>query len=149
MKKVLFLIATLMALTCVTASAQADLPPFVQMAIDSCDGQPIAWGIAEYDGLEGSDTWFSFQNDDGLVFIWVDGVVPSDIRQNVQAIASDVKKKGWTTDTDYRAKQTLIGTAGYNILCKDDVCTNKKVTLVIQEKTKKTGLKLTVQEYFD
>ncbi len=151
MKKVLILLVALFALVCITAPAhaQADLPPFVQDLFDNCEGKPIAWGMTEYKGLEGSDVWFCFQNSDGLVQIVVDGIVPSDTRQNLQAIESDVDKKGWETDTDHKAKQTLVSTARYTYLCADDVCTNKKVMNTIQEKIKKTGFKLTVTEYFD
>lgn len=150
MKKVLILIVALLALACVTASAQSDLPPFVQNSIDSCGGKPIAWGTVTYKSQEGIDTWFSFQNSDGYVMILVDNIVPSDIRQNLQTIPSDVSEKdGWETNIDAKKHETLIGTAGYSYLCKDKICTNKKVVKAIQDKTKDTGLTLVVTDYFD
>jgi hypothetical protein len=154
MKKVFIftavLFAALIALA-ITPAANADnpLPEFVQQCIDSCGGQPIAWGDVSYKGLEGTDIWFCFKNSDEHVSIWINGIVPSDLRQNLQAIKSDVKGVGWGTKIDNARPRTMIGTANFNKLCGDDVCTNKKAIKGIQDKTKDTGLTLTVKDYFD
>jgi len=153
MKKLLILTVLAAALVCLAmpiANAQENpYPEFIQQCLDSCKGQPIAWGTAEYKGLEGSDTWFCFQNTDGYVRIFVDNIVPSEIRQNLQAIKADAKKTGWKTEIDAKQRRTYIGTASYDYLCDEDVCTNKIVMKAIQDKIKKTDLILKVTEYFD
>ncbi len=153
MKKLLITTVAFLAVLFLVPLAQAQdtstlYPPFVQESIDSCGGSPIAWGEVYYSNWEGSQIWFCY-NLDGNVIIVVDGIVPSDIRQNLQVIQGDTKKTGWKTQIDPKERVTLVETATYTSLCKDDICTNKKVIKAIQDRTKDTGLTFAVTDYFD
>ncbi len=153
MKKLFLTTVALLAILCLVPLVQAQdtsslYPPFVQESMDSCGGTPIAWGEASNTAMEGYDTWFCY-NLGGTVIIAFDAIIPSDIRQNLQTIQADTKKTGWKTSIDPKYHVTLVETATYTSLCKDDICTNKKILKAIQDKLKDTGLKLDVKEYFD
>lgn len=162
MKKVLCLIAALMALTCVTAVAQTNVPPFVQACLDSCNagtliveqGQSTCDGLIGYGTTTFKDTgiaitWFAYQNSDGYVQLMFDSVVPSLYRQNLQERESGYGDgQHWETRV-YPCGYTWLGTSAYSYLCDETVKTNKKVLKKIIDYAKEAKVTLTVTEYFD